>query len=223
MRRIDRLQASEHAPATEGYTLGALAGLYDALTRMMGIGRAFRDWTVELAQVKPGDRVLDVGCGTGSLTIVAKERAGSAGEVHGVDAAPEMIDTARRKAAQVGADVDFQVGLIEGIPFPGDQFDVVLSSLMLHHLPDDLKRKGLAEIHRVLKPGGCLLAVDFGPPTNPLTKILAAPILSREEYVRSNIRGELPAMMEGTGFTGVEPVAVRYGIIWAIRGNKAST
>ena len=120
--------------------------------------------TLELSEVRPGQKLLDVGCGTGSLAIVAKAKAGPDGEVHGIDAAPGMIKVALRKADNAGTDVRFQVGLIEGIPFPDDQFDLALSTFMLHHLPDDLKRKGFAEIYRVLKPGGHFLTVDFGAP-----------------------------------------------------------
>jgi ubiquinone/menaquinone biosynthesis C-methylase UbiE len=87
--------------------------------------------SVELAGVKPGDRVLEVGCGTGSLSLAAKAQAGPSGAVHGVDAAPEMVEAARRKAARLGADVDFKVGLIQDIPFSKAQFDVVLCSFMI--------------------------------------------------------------------------------------------
>jgi demethylmenaquinone methyltransferase/2-methoxy-6-polyprenyl-1,4-benzoquinol methylase/phosphoethanolamine N-methyltransferase len=95
--------------------------------------------------------------------MAAKVRAGADGDVHGIDAAPEMILEAERKAAERQLDVGFQVGLIEDIPLPDGRFDVVLSSLMLHHLPKDLKRRGIAEISRVLKPGGRFVAVDIDP------------------------------------------------------------
>ncbi|MEX0801362.1 MAG: methyltransferase domain-containing protein [Dehalococcoidia bacterium] len=135
---------------------------YDLASWLMSFGRepAIRRETVKLAAIQSGESVLDVGCGTGRLTLAARRRAG-AGPVRGIDASGEMIEVARRKASEKGADVDFQVALIEDIPFPDGTFDVVLSSLMLHHLPDDLKRKGFAEVRRVLKPGGRLLAVDL--------------------------------------------------------------
>jgi ubiquinone/menaquinone biosynthesis C-methylase UbiE len=153
---------NQPAPKTKGRTI-PWASFYDTTVWLLslGQGRAMRQATVELAQIKPGDRVLDVGCGTGDLTMAAKALAGPSGEVVGTDASPEMIDLARRKAARAGVEVTFQLDLIENITFPDNQFDVVLSSLMMHHLPDDLKREGLAEIYRVLKPEGRLLIVDM--------------------------------------------------------------
>jgi len=214
---MDKLHAHERETKTQGRTIH-WARFYDAVTKLLLLGRerAIREMTVELAQVEPGDKVLDVGCGTGSLTILAKAWAGPDGEVHGIDAAPEMIDVARRKAAQAEVNVDFQVGLIEDIPFPDDQFDVVLSSLMIHHLPDDLKRQGFAEIYRILKPGGRLLIVDFEPPTKILPKILATLLLGHY-MMQSNVR-ELPPMMEDAGFTDVEVGMTRYSVLSFVRG-----
>ena len=107
-------QTRDRAPETSGRTI-RWASQYDAVTRLLFLGKepAIREMTLELAQIKPGDKVLDVGCGTGSLTIAAKVRTGPSGRVHGVDAAPEMIEVARRKASQMGVDVDFRIGLIE--------------------------------------------------------------------------------------------------------------
>jgi len=159
--------SSEHAhnqlaPPTQGRTI-PWASFYDTIVKFMSFGKdkAIRKASVELAQIKPGEKVLDVGCGTGDLTLEAKKLAGLTGEVYGIDASPSMIKQAQQKSARTVIDVNFQIGLVEKIDFPENQFDVVLSSLMMHHLPDDLKRAGLAEIYRVLKPGGRLLIVDM--------------------------------------------------------------
>jgi len=150
------------APKTQGRTI-PWAFFYDALVKFMSFGNdsAIRKATVRLAKIKTGDKVLDVGCGTGDLTIEAKKIAGPRGDVHGTDASPNMIHQAGQKAARNGVKVNFQVGLVEVIEFAENQFDVVLSSLMMHHLPDEVKRNGLAEIYRVLRPGGRLLIVDM--------------------------------------------------------------
>ncbi len=153
------------APATRGIRI-RWPRLYDAMNRLHFLGREreFREWTADQAAIRPGQTVLDVGCGTGVLTLALKRRAGTDGAVDGIDAAPEMIEAAQRKAAAQRLDVRYQVGLIEDLPFADNRFDVVLSSLILHHLPKDLKRKGITEITRVLRPGGRLVAVDVDPP-----------------------------------------------------------
>ena len=117
--------------------------------------------TANLACIQPGEKVLDVGCGTGTLAIEVARRVGRMGEVAGVDPGTEQIARARSKGARRNLPIDFQIGVIENLPFPDQTFDVVLSSLMMHHLPDSLKHQGLAEIARVLKPGGRLVIADF--------------------------------------------------------------
>jgi len=158
----DQHEHAETAPQTTG-SLIRWAKYYDLVVQLMALGQAsrLRRRTIERAQIKPGERILDVGCGTGDLTLLAKKVAGPSGQVAGLDAAPEMIEVARGKAAHKQTDVDFRVGVVERLPFPDGSFDVVLSSLMMHHLPDDLKPQALAEIRRVVKPNGRLLIVDF--------------------------------------------------------------
>jgi ubiquinone/menaquinone biosynthesis C-methylase UbiE len=123
--------------------------------------RELRQRTANLARIEPGEQVLDVGCGTGTLAMEVQRRVGSAGRVAGIDPGTEQIARARSKAARRHAPVEFQIGVIEQLPFPDQTFDVVLSTLMMHHLPAGLKRQGLAEIARVLKPGGRLVIADF--------------------------------------------------------------
>jgi len=138
------------------------------------------------------------------------------GEVHGIDASPEMIEVARKKSARAGPDVDFQVALIEAIPFPDQSFDLVTSSLMLHHLPDDLKRKGLAEIRRVLKSGGRFVAMDLATESHsPLGHLLSVLGLARG----GSMVDKLAPMMKDAGFNHVETIATRSKKFAFIRGH----
>jgi ubiquinone/menaquinone biosynthesis C-methylase UbiE len=157
-------KGSDSSSGTTGRVLHSAAG-YDLLAWlfMLGTGeQALRDTLAGLARLQPGDVVLDAGCGTGTLAIAAKGRVGSAGRVFGVDASPEMIARATRKARRSGVEVEFRTGLAEALPYGDGTFDVVLSTLMLHHLPRELRRRFAHEIRRVLKPGGRVLVADFG-------------------------------------------------------------
>src|SRR5215216_1384682 len=118
-------------PKTRGSTLHK-ASQYDFHTRLMGLGinQPNSKMVVEMAKIKPGDTVLDVGCGSGNLTLTAKQATGLTGSVYGIDASPEMIDVARKKAGQSMVDVTFDVGLIEKLPFAKATFDVVISRLV---------------------------------------------------------------------------------------------
>ncbi len=191
----DRETVEASTPHTHGAVL-TWARRYDLLVGVLTLGReqALRRMTADLARLQPGETVLEVGCGTGSLALVAKRRVGEAGRVAGIDPAPQMIARARSKATRRALSVDFQVGVIERLPYPDGSFDVVLSSLMMHHLPDDLKREGMAEIARVLKPGGRLLVLDAMSPSGPW---------------RSSIQDQ-PALMREAGFAQIETGRARF-------------
>jgi len=172
---------------------------------------------VELAGIRSGEGILDVGCGPGRLAIVAGSAAGPAGEVCGIDPAPEMVELARRNAARAGVSVPFEVGVIEALPYPSDHFDVVLSSLMLHHLPDELKRRGLAEVHRVLKPAGRLLAVDFGATPRDGVGHLLCVLRLRTGWDHAE---RLRTMVREAGFDAVEIGPTGHRALAFVRGRK---
>lgn len=139
---------------------------YDFVVRLFTLGRegSFREKLLRLARLAPGEHVLDVGCGTGTLAIAAKRQVGPSGAVCGIDASAEMLVRACKKAGKAGVEVVFKDGAAQALPFADTQFDAVLSTLMLHHLPGKARQQCAGEIRRVLKPGGRVLAVDFGAP-----------------------------------------------------------
>jgi ubiquinone/menaquinone biosynthesis C-methylase UbiE len=150
-------------PRKTGLVLQSAAA-YDRMVWLITFGRerALREAMLRLAHVKMGESVLDVGCGTGTLAIAAKGQVGTTGVVCGVDASPEMIARAEKKARNAGVAVAFQEAFAQSLPFPDAQFNVVLTTVMLHHLPQNARQEFAAEIRRVLKPGGRVLAIDFG-------------------------------------------------------------
>jgi ubiquinone/menaquinone biosynthesis C-methylase UbiE len=151
---------------TRGSILHAAAG-YDWLVWLVTFGRerTFREKVIRLARLEPGESILDVGCGTRTLAIAAKRPVGPTGSVHAIDASPEMIARAIGKARKAGLEVLFKNALAEALPFPDAHFDVVLTTLMLHHLPRKARQQCAREIRRVLKPRGRVLAVDFASAT----------------------------------------------------------
>ena len=162
-RRDHSAHDAARTPHTIGRVLHSARG-YDVLAWLLlgGRERAFRQKVIDLARLTPADSVLDVGCGTGTLAILAKAQVAATSAVCGIDASPEMIDRAIHKAKSSGVDVTFKNAVVEAIPFPDGSFDVVLSTLMLHHLPRAVREQCAREMRRVAKPQARVVAVDFG-------------------------------------------------------------
>ncbi len=154
------ISRSAHSANTRGHTLGA-PHAYDAFVNLFFLGRRRSSFQalMDAAGVQPGQRVLDVGCGTGYFARLLAQRVGSNGLVVGVDASPEMIGYASQQARHVN-NCQFQLGTAEALSLPSERFDVVVSSLFMHHLPADLQVAALGEMWRVLRPGGTLLIAE---------------------------------------------------------------
>ncbi|HKR83056.1 MAG TPA: class I SAM-dependent methyltransferase, partial [Terriglobales bacterium] len=141
------------------------------------------------------------------LAIAAKQHVGKSGEVYGVDASPEMLARAEKKARKAGVEVRFWRGLAEAIPFQDSFFDVALGTVMLHHLPAKTRRQCAAEIRRVLKPGGRVLAVDFEGFSNQKRTFL-----SHFHRPHGHVsRNDIIALLNEAGFDTIDsgPVGVR--------------
>ena len=208
----------EQPAQTEG-SLIRWAHYYDLVTNVMTLGQArhLRKVTVDKALIKTGDHVLDVGCGTGEVTLLAKRRARE-GKVYGIDPSPEMIAVARRKAANKNLDIDFRLDVIEALPFPDASLDVVTSSLMMHHLPQELKVRGLAEIYRVLKPGGRLLIADFMRPTGSFLNHLFI-AFTHHQGLQKGIE-DLHNLLEQAGFKQIQILDENVLVIGFVRATK---
>jgi ubiquinone/menaquinone biosynthesis C-methylase UbiE len=179
-----------------------LLPLYDPVLRLLMRERALRTRFLELAAIQPGQRVLDLGCGTATLLLLLKERCPSA-EVVGVDGDPKVLALARAKAEKQGVAIRFDEALATQLPYGDASFDRVLSSLMLHHLTRDEKLQALREARRVLAAGASFHLVDFGPPRNWLARGVVR-ALNHGERMADNLAGRLPELMREAGFARVE-------------------
>ncbi len=202
---------------TRGRTLDHVAAVYDTLSPLMLFGQEARMSRVCLEFVTlPGvSSVLDLGCGTGTLTIeIGRLLAERSGRVSGVDAASKMIDVAVRKAAML-ANVYFDVAAAEALPFLEASFDHVVSTFFFHHIDLELKVRALDEAFRVLKPGGSLVIIDVDIPTNMFGRLCAwaGYFLFQQEEIRENIEGKLRLAMEQSRFGSYAVIAQFQGYI----------
>lgn len=179
--------------------------LYDPLIRVAMRERRFKSELIRQAKLKPGHRILDVGCGTGTLVLMIKQMYPET-EIVGLDVDPDMLKRARAKALAAGVEITFAEGSATDLPYGDGSFDRVFSSLMLHHLDREQKRKAVAECYRVLFPGGQLHVADLGPPKGIYSKLMT-PLVSRHEEAADNMAGLLPRLFQEAGFRQVQETA----------------
>ncbi|MCZ7380909.1 MAG: methyltransferase domain-containing protein [Candidatus Methanoperedens sp.] len=198
-----------------------LTALYDPVMLLMRES-TFKRSLVEKANIKNGYRVLDIGCGTATLTILIKKTYPGA-EVTGLDGDPKILEIARAKVANAGLDIALDTGMSFELPYPDCFFDRVVSSLVFHHLTREDKARTFKEIFRVLRSGGELHVADFGKPHNALMYLISL-VFRHLEEAGDNIRDLLPEMFQKAGFERVEETArfmTPFGTLSLYRARKA--
>ena len=187
-----------------------LLPLYDPFNRLLGVG-ALHAELIAQARLEPGQRVLDVGCGTGTLAVRIRREHPTV-EVVGLDPDPKALAIARRKAERAGVAVRFEEGYGDALPFDDAAFDRATSSLMFHHLELATRRGMLRELLRVLRPGGSLHLLDFGFSGDRRDGLLAR-LLASAEHLRENSDARVAAMIGEAGFESAGPVSARRTLI----------
>lgn len=180
-----------------------LLRFYDPLTRLLGADRV-RAKLLDAAQVQAGQQVLDLGCGTGAVSLLLAKREPQA-RIVGLDPDANALARAEQKARAAGAAIEFQKGYAGRAPYPAHSFDHVLSSLVIHHLTSEQKQAAFRDVKRLLRPGGAFHLLDFGPPKNAIERVLTA-ILHHDARVQDNLRGRLPEWLREAGFADVREV-----------------
>jgi len=181
-----------------------LTRFYDPVVRLTTRERTFKERLLDQADIGSRSRVLDLGCGTGTLAIETKRHRPSA-EVVGLDGDESILQRARAKAAGEGVEIVLDQGFSDQLPYPDASFDRVLSTLFFHHVTAEVKAGTVEEIARVLEPGGELHVADFGPPSDPLMALLSLVIRFGDGFdsTRDNFRGDLPAIIASGGLSDV--------------------
>jgi demethylmenaquinone methyltransferase/2-methoxy-6-polyprenyl-1,4-benzoquinol methylase len=152
-----------------------IADRYDLITVLLsfGLDRRWKRRVIDLAGPRAGLRALDLACGTGDLAFAAAERGAT---VVGLDVTPRMIELARAKRRDRRGEVAFLVGDMGWVPFAGATFDIVTTGYGLRNVPDITL--AVREIHRVLRPGGVLVSLDFDRPAHPVIRVIYLGYLS---------------------------------------------
>ena len=197
--RIENVQEeSRYIPAL---SFRWLTPFYDPVLKWGMREEIFKRHLVAQADLRPGMQVLDLGCGTGTLTILLKQSQLAAG-VNGLDGDPDVLDIAQDKASNAGASIHWSCGLAFALPYTDGVFDRVVASLVLHHMTSSQKRRTFGELQRVLRPGGELHIVDFGRPHSPVMSAMAL-VMRHFEETADHFAGLLPAMLSESGFAQV--------------------
>jgi ubiquinone/menaquinone biosynthesis C-methylase UbiE len=180
---------------------------YDVMAKLLGADAA-RALFVEQAACRAGERVLEIGCGTGSLLLLVKKAQPTA-DVVGLDPDPNALAIARRKARRAGVELSLDQGFADALPYPDASFDRVLSSFMFHHLSRDVKEKTLREVRRVLKPGGRFHMVDFAPSGSSGKRGFTAHLIHADRHLKDNAEERVLAFLRDAGLADARLLAVR--------------
>ncbi len=181
-----------------------LTSFYDPLLSWTLREETFKRQLIAQANIAPGHRVLDLGCGTATLTLLIKQLHPQA-EVVGLDGDAKALAMAQNKIAQAGVEMALVQSLSYQMDFPDASFDRVLSSLVFHHLTSANKYRTLKEIFRVLKPGGALHVADWGKAQNLVMRgaFLLVQMLDGFATTTENVQGKLPDYFREAGFANV--------------------
>ncbi len=185
-----------------------LTSFYDTVMDKLMRETTFKQALIRQARVDKEHRVLDLGCGTATLTLMIKQAHPDA-EVTGLDGDPKALEIARGKIAESGLPIRLDDGMAFNLPYPDNSFDRVFSGLLFHHLTRHDKVRTLKEVHRVLVPGGELHVADWGKADSALMRsaFFLVQLLDGFKTTTDNVNGLLPGFFRQAGLQDVHETA----------------
>ena len=186
---------------------------YDIYCSLGNLGKNFKRKVVAFARIKDGERVVDLGCGTGVLLIEAYKKHPGA-QFIAVDPDKSVLDLAKPRFEKLGMKVSIYEDYAEKLSLPDNTVDVVISTLTFHHMPNDIKQKASSEIYRILKPGGRAIVADFGPGR------ISPYLFEKREYMEGNVKGLVPVFLKEAGFREVTVVGKHFPGVSIIEARK---
>ncbi len=190
-----------------------LLPLYDPMTKLLGLEKA-RRVLLDQAALRPLSRVLEIGSGTGSFSLLIKRRHPDV-EVVGLDPDPKALVRARRKAERAGVSIQFDQGYSGSLPYAEGTFDYVFSSMMFHHLKLEEKEKTLREVRRVLKPGALFAMLDFKKPESTVGRLLGG-LFHSNHVLKDNSENRILMLMTEAGLANARTVGRDTLLVWSI-------
>jgi ubiquinone/menaquinone biosynthesis C-methylase UbiE len=201
--------SKDYVPA---FNYDFLTPFYDFFLELLGYGKTQRTKVIDLLNLKSADNLLDLGCGTGTLLILAKQRFPQI-KMTGIDVDPKVLNIARNKTQKAKLEIEYLEASSGRLPFTDSSFGVVVSSLVFHHLPTAVKKQTIKEVYRILKKGGRFLLADFGKRAgiilNFLDFITSLLRLPESKTLQDNLNGKLPIFLTDEGFK-VQEIAYSY-------------
>ncbi len=199
-----------------------LTPFYDPVVRLTTRENTFKRALADQARIEANHRVLDLACGTATLTILLKHSQPQA-EIIGIDGDAKILESAKEKARKAGFEIQFDKGMSFDLPYRDESFDRVVSSLFFHHLTRENKLKTLVEVKRVLKSNGEFHIADWGLSANSLMKgsSYLIQLLDGFETTADSFNGLLPKLMTDAGFETVEETNNYNSLFGTIRLHKS--
>lgn len=208
--------------------LRALTRLYDPALALLYREQTWKHRLVEQVAPRVGQRILDLGCGTGTLMLMLQQACPEA-DIVGLDPDPQVLALASEKSETAGIAGTFVQGFADAPPesevLQPRSFDTIVSSLVFHQLSPAQKAAAFAEAHRLLRPGGQMHVVDWGTPQNRLMRLLFYPVQALDGFANTadNVQGRLPMLMQKVGFRDTAEtfrIPTVSGTLAFIRGRK---